>query len=127
MKLLLDQGTPRTAAEVLRRAGFDIIHTGEVGMAEALDEEILRRAAAEDRVVVTFDADFHAHLALSRASKPSVIRVRVEGLRAEAFVELLGRVIDRCRGDLDHGALVSVQQTRIRIRQLPISASPSEI
>jgi predicted nuclease of predicted toxin-antitoxin system len=70
MKLLLDQGTPRTAAEILRRAGFDIIHTGEVGMAEALDAEILRRVAAEDRVVVTLDADFHAHLALSRASKP---------------------------------------------------------
>jgi len=29
MKLLLDQGTPRSAAVILRRAGFDAVHTGE--------------------------------------------------------------------------------------------------
>jgi predicted nuclease of predicted toxin-antitoxin system len=121
MKLLLDQGTPRTAAVLLRRVGLDAVHTGEIGMGEAIDEEILRRAGAEDRVVVTLDADFHAYLALTAATKPSVIRVRLEGLRAEAFADLLGRVIERCRGDLEHGAVVSVQQNRIRIRQLPIA------
>jgi len=50
----------------LRQAGFDAVHTGEIGLAEAPDEEILRRASLEDRVVVTLDADFHALLALSK-------------------------------------------------------------
>jgi predicted nuclease of predicted toxin-antitoxin system len=73
MKLLLDQGTPRSAASLLRRAGFEAVHTAEIGMAEAEDGEILARALAENRVAVTLDADFHSHLALSQASKPSVI------------------------------------------------------
>ena len=48
MKLLLDQGTPRSSAALLRQAGFDAVHTGEIGLAEAPDEEILRRASLED-------------------------------------------------------------------------------
>lgn len=39
IKLLLDQGTPRTLATLLRQAGIATIHTGEIGMATATDEE----------------------------------------------------------------------------------------
>jgi len=85
MKLLLDQGAPRSAAVLLRNAGFDAIHTGEIGLAESSDADILKRALDENRVVATLAADFHALLALSDASQPSVIRIRVEGLRAEEF------------------------------------------
>ena len=120
MRLLLDQGVPRSAAGLLRDAGFDARHAGETGLAEASDEEILAQASRQERVVVTLDADFHALLALSGARKPSVIRVRIEGLRAEAFVELLIAVVRACEGDLDAGVLVSVQRDRIRLRRLPI-------
>lgn len=67
MKLLLDQGVPRTSAALLRRAGFDAVHTSELEMSEALDEKILRRGVADGRTIVTLDADFHAHLALLAA------------------------------------------------------------
>ena len=49
MKLLLDQGLPRRSAELLRAQGVDALHTGEIGMAEASDAEILERAHQEDR------------------------------------------------------------------------------
>ena len=120
MRLLLDQGTPRSVAALLRQAGFDVVHTAEIGMAKAADDEILDRASKENRIVVTLDADFHALLALSGASNPSVIRIRVEGLRAEEFSLLLQNVIKRCRNDLETGAMVSVQENRVRIRNLPI-------
>ena len=120
MKLLLDQGTPRSAAGLLRQAGLDAVHTGETGLAEASDLEIIRRAAADERVVVTLDADFHAQLALAAERKPSVIRVRIEGLRAEEFCHLLQRVLGQCSEELSTGALVSVTEHRVRVRRLPI-------
>lgn len=121
MKLLLDQGTPRSAATILRRAGFDAVHTGETGLAEAEDSEIIRRASDENRIVVTLDADFHMHLALTQAHKPSVIRIRMEGLRAEEFSGLLQHVLSRCADDLEAGAMITVNEFQIRVRSLPVS------
>lgn len=121
MKLLLDQGSPRSAAAILRLAGFDTVHTGDVGLAEAKDSEIIRRAALEDRVVVTLDADFHMLLALQRAMKPSVIRIRTEGLRAEEFSQVVQKVLSQCAEDLDAGAMISVNDFQIRVRRLPAS------
>jgi predicted nuclease of predicted toxin-antitoxin system len=121
MKLLLDQGAPRSAAILLRQAGFDTVHTGEISMAESADSEILKRALAESRVVVTLDADFHSLLALSQASQPSVIRIRIEGLRAEPFTELLQGVLQQCADDLKSGAMVSVSNFQIRVRRLPVA------
>jgi len=121
MKLLLDHGTPRSSASIFRELGLDAVHTGEIGLAEAEDEEVLRHAALEDRVVVTLNADFHAILALTQSLKPSVIRIRMEGLRAEPFCGLIQNVLDKCADDLERGAMVSVNDFQIRIRHLQTS------
>jgi predicted nuclease of predicted toxin-antitoxin system len=121
MKLLLDQGTPRSTAALLRKAGIETVHTAEIGMAKTDDEEILRRASVDDHTVVTLDADFHALLALSHARKPSVIRIRIEGLHAEELCDLIQSIIEQCDEDLNTGAMISAQEHRIRVRHLPIS------
>lgn len=120
MKLLLDQGLPRAAAALLRDVGIDAIHLGEIGLSEAEDAEIIQRAREEEQVVVTLDADFHTLLALNEATFPSVIRVRIERLRAPVLTELLLRVINECEEELQQGAAVTVETNRIRIRHLPL-------
>ncbi len=89
-------------------------------MANAEDEEILKTAFLEDRIIVTLDADFHTLLALNRAVKPSVIRIRIEKLRAEQLDNLLQSIALQCHAQLEAGAMISVQENRIRIRNLPI-------
>lgn len=120
MKLLLDQGLPRSAASLLRAAGIDTVHTGEIGLATADDESIIQVARQQERVVITLDADFHSLLALSGADKPSVVRIRIEGLRAEPLVTLLQALLEERGSELDKGALMTVQPKRVRIRFLPI-------
>lgn len=120
MKLLLDQGLPLTAAALLRSRGYDTVHTGEIGLAMAEDAEILLLALAEGRMVITLDADFHALLAISGASSPSVIRIRIERLRAEAVADLVQKLIERWGALLEAGAALTVQPGRVRIHHLPI-------
>jgi len=120
MKLLLDQGLPRSAATLLNDAGIDTRHVGDLGLAEAEDAVILRKAYEDGRTVVTLDADFHMLLALSGAVLPSAIRIRDEGLRAEALVALLHLVLNECRDDVEHGAMVTVHPGRVRVHRLPV-------
>ena len=123
IRFLLDQGLPRSSASLLRQAGIDTMHVAEIGMSRATDAEILQQARAEDRVVVTLDADFHALLALSGESEPSVIRIRIEGLRAESVAILVQTIIARCSDDILAGSVVTVQRGRLRVRRLPIVPS----
>ena len=120
MKLLLDQGLPRSAAELLRKAGIDTVHTGEIGYAAASDADILEYGRREGRIVVTLDADFHTLLALSGATSPSVIRIRIEGLRGEAAAALLQSVLQQGDEDLQQGAVITIQAGRLRTRRLPL-------
>lgn len=120
IKLLLDQGLPRSAAALLRDSDIDTLHLSEIKMSEAEDQDIIQRAAAEARVVVTLDADFHTILALDQAISPSVIRIRIERLRAQALAELLLTVLTECEQDLEQGAAITVEPSRIRVRRLPL-------
>ena len=71
-------------------------------------------------MVVALDADFHELIALTGAMHPSVIRIRIEGLRGDALAHLIQEVLQFCRDDLIRGALVSVQERGIRVRRLPL-------
>lgn len=120
MKLLLDQGLPRSAARLLREAGIDTVHVGEIGFSTAEDAEILQKGKDEGRIVVTLDAGFHSLLALSGAKSPSVIRIRIEGLYGEKAADLIQTVLKQCHEDLQQGVVVTVQQKSVRIHQLPL-------
>lgn len=125
MKLLLDQGLPRGAVAELVRLGVDAIHVGAIGMAAASDREIVEHARSGGMTVVTLDADFHALLALSNATSPSVVRVRIEGLRGVELAVLVERVIKLCAAELATGAMVTVDSNGVRLRSLPLVRDPA--
>ena len=53
--IYLDHNVDVQLAVDLHRRGFDVIHARDVGMSRATDDEHLERAAAEGRVVLTYD------------------------------------------------------------------------
>ena len=57
MRLLADENIPLASIQALRAAGHDVLATSGA-MTRALDREVLARAGAEGRVLVTFDRDF---------------------------------------------------------------------
>jgi predicted nuclease of predicted toxin-antitoxin system len=120
MKFLLDQGLPRSTIRHLAALGVSAEHVGDLGLAVATDGAILDTARLGGATVVTLDADFHKMLASSHAKAPSVVRIRVEGLKGDELARLLMRVIAVASFDLERGAVISVSETRIRVRSLPI-------
>ncbi len=120
MRLLLDQGLPRSTVHHLASMGIAAEHVGDLGLAQASDAMILDIAGKRHAVVVTLDADFHAILATTRAAGPSVVRIRIEGLKGEQVALLLGQVLAVAEGEIESGAVVSVTNHRIRVRMLPI-------
>jgi len=47
MKLLLDQGLPRSAQHLLCEALIDTVHVADIGLSAADDKDILQRARDE--------------------------------------------------------------------------------
>jgi predicted nuclease of predicted toxin-antitoxin system len=123
IKLLLDQGVPYSAASHLTAAGWDAIHTSEVGMQRASDRQILDYSASEERICVTLDADFHMLLAINNLHSPSVIRIRREGLKGEGIARLLLEIWPIVGEKLKKNAMVTVTDKNIRVRYLPVSAN----
>lgn len=120
MKVILDEGLPLEAASLLRQAEVDAKHVLELSLGGASDHEILQRAEADQAVIITLDADFHQILATTGAVKPSVIRVRIEGLKPQPLAYLLSNVLKCTQNDLESGAMVSVDERSIRVRRLPV-------
>lgn len=66
-------------------------------------------------------------LALSEASSPSVIRIRIEGMKGDQVARIINRVQEAASIDLEEGVAITVTEPRIAIRRLPLSANLANI
>ncbi len=113
MKVLLDACVWGGARADLEAAGHDVVWAG--GWAEDPgDEEILARAHADGRVVVTLDKDFGL-LAVLR-SLPHAGIVRLVDLAAREQGPAAVATIARHAAELAGGAIVTVEPGRVRVR-----------
>lgn len=122
MRLLVDQNLAGRVAELLREAGHDAVHVRERGLQRAEDDEILRLALDEGRVIVSEDTDFGALLARSGARTPSFVLVRgADPLTAEARAALIAAALPELASDLEQGCIAVITRHRVRVRPLPIA------
>ena len=115
-------GLGAAVARWLREQGHDTAHLSERGLSRLPDAEVLALAASEKRVLVTCDLDFGEILALSGASTVSVVLFRMANLRAGRVIERLGSALGACAGELERGAIVVVEESRLRVRLLPVGS-----
>ncbi len=121
MRILLDANLSPKIVQRLTEAGHDVVHVEDLGMLTADDVTILERCVSDERVLVTADTDFPMLLALSGASRPSVVLLRgVAEESPSAHAELLVANLPSVTDDLRHGAIVTITPARVRVRDLPI-------
>jgi predicted nuclease of predicted toxin-antitoxin system len=121
LKIIVDMNLSPDWVATLRNAGFEAIHWSNIGLAFAPDEEIMSYATSNGYMVLTNDLDFGSTLVMTRAGKPSVVQLRVDDLDPLVLGQRVIGALRELGPELMEGALVTVEETRIRLRRL---ASP---
>jgi hypothetical protein len=121
IRLVLDQGVPRDAAEILRDAGFDCVHVGELGLSQAADLENHRTnaAAGSDRGYpgcgLPHDSGGYLgqHTLSDTDTHTGTWRIEGRGYCQDAHWPLLGRIAAGC--------LITVKPNRTTCHVLPVA------
>ena len=119
MRFLADMGVARDVMQWLRDQGHDAVHLRELEMSRASDREVFEKAADEDRALLTFDLDFSDIVAASGGKTISVILFRLRNARHGRVRERLATCFADLGADIRRGAVVVIEDSRVRIRRLP--------
>jgi predicted nuclease of predicted toxin-antitoxin system len=118
--LVVDMNLSVEWVAALAKHGWSAVHCSTVGDPRADDSTIMAWARANGRVVFTHDLDFGTTLALSHAAGPSVLQVRSQDVLPEHLARLVVAAPRRHDAALAAGALVVVEETKSRVRVLPL-------
>ena len=120
IKLVVDVSLPPAWVDVFVAYGWPAVHWTSVGNPRPTDRVVMTWAREHVHVVFTHDLDFGTLLALTRASGPSVIQVRSQDVLPEHLEQIVITTIRRYESQLQEGALVTVDESRGKVRLLPI-------
>lgn len=121
MRILIDNSLSPRFAVALTADGHDAIHVRDIGLAPASDDKIFELAAEQDRIIIAQDTDFGTILALRSVRRPSLVLFRTRLKSVESLLPLLKLNLPTVEEDLLNGAVVVFEDTRIRVRRLPIN------
>jgi predicted nuclease of predicted toxin-antitoxin system len=120
VKILVDMNLSPSWVQALENHGFTAIHWSSVGDDRARDSDLMKWAHDNNYVVFTNDLDFGAILAITKAKAPSVIQVRAQDVSPEHLADLVVRGLRQHEEMLEQGALISIDEARLRSRILPL-------
>lgn len=127
MRFLVDAALSPQVGQTLCAAGHDAVHVRDFGLQTAPDDMVLDLALRERRVLVSADADFATLLAIRGSRAPSIALFRRSSpRRPEAQGALILANLASVAPLLERGSVVVFEQTRIRVRLLPIAGRSDE-
>lgn len=122
LRLLFDVGVGRRAEDAAVALGHDVVAVRDLDP-KMPDEEILRLAAVEDRIVVTMDQDFGTLVYLDgRPRPPGVLLLRLDDASGQEKASAL-RVVLVQHAESLFGSFAVLQRDRLRVRPLPETRS----
>jgi len=120
MKFLADVGISARVVHWLRQNGHDAVHLSELGLHRLSDQLVFEKAWIDGRTILTFDLDFGEIIALSADRVISVVLFRLNNTTTPFVIQRLELVLAEATEALGTGAIVVVEDARLRIRRLPM-------
>jgi predicted nuclease of predicted toxin-antitoxin system len=119
MRFLVDQDIYKTTIDNLREWGHDVLTAKELGFQQASDQDLLKRAQAEKRLLLTRDKGFGGLVFLNRELSTGVILLRMTPWVAEEVHHELHRLLEEHGEEELRNVFCVVELHRHRIRHLP--------
>ncbi|PAX56960.1 DUF5615 family PIN-like protein [Brunnivagina elsteri] len=121
MKILIDMNlSPDWVAVFEKYDGITATHWYTIGDPRERDTVIMEWARTNGYIVFTHDLDFGSLLASTGAEIPSVIQVRTQDTLPSSIEGIIINALRQFESELELGALVTVDQSKSRVRILPI-------
>ncbi len=115
-KFLLDANLSPITAEFLRNLNFDATSIIEQKLHNLSDEEVVRKAKKEERVIITFDKDFADLWYFRQKGKIGIMRIRTKNQTPENVNEILNKYFKNPKSKVDiRKQLVIIKETGFRI------------
>jgi len=116
MRFLVDECTGPAVARWLCEQGHEVfcVYSEARGMG---DDNVIQKAVAEDRILITNDKDFGEKVYRERRPHKGVILLRLGNERASGKVDTIQRLLDRYPDRLT-GAFVVVTEARVRFARI---------
>ena len=115
MKFLIDANLPPRLCAWLQSRRHNAEHLFHLGLLDATDTEIWRRAEVENLVIVSKDVDFYDR-ALVFGAPPQVVHVSVGNCSNARLLEILAIEWDEIERSLLSGSrLISITQQKLEV------------
>jgi predicted nuclease of predicted toxin-antitoxin system len=119
MRFLVDQDIYKISIDNLREWGHDVLTAKELGLQQASDQDLLKRAQAEKRLLLTRDKGFGGLVFLNKELSTGVILLRMTPWVAEEVHHELYRLLEEHAEEELINVFCVVEPHRHRIRHLP--------
>lgn len=117
MRFLANENFPFPSLKHLRHSGYEVISIAEE-LSGISDEEVLKKAVAEELIVLTFDRDYGELIfRYQQETPPAVVYFRTKGQAPEEAGKILVDKIERERIQLE-GFFTVIEKTGTRQRRL---------
>ena len=121
MKLLIDMNLSPSWVQTFQTQAIEAIHWSMVGEPNATDKTIFAWAGKHGYIVFTHDLDFGSILSATGSTKPSVIQVRTQHVTPNYVGEIVLSALRQFEDILIQGALITIDEEKIRARILPLT------
>jgi len=111
-----DENLPEETSVILRHAGYDAHSVRDEALTGASDQDLMARADAENRILVTLDLDFADIRAYSPGEHAGIIVFRLHSQANPIVLEYVERVLLTLSARDRRGELWIVERNRIRFR-----------
>jgi predicted nuclease of predicted toxin-antitoxin system len=118
MRLLVDQDIYKITIDNLREWGHDVLTAKELGLQQASDQDLLKRAQTEKLLLLTRDKGFGGLVFLNKQLSTGVILLRTTPWIAEEVHHEFHRLLEEHGEEELRNVFCVVEPHRHRIRHL---------